>query len=89
MRRPLANGHGAIEEISLYDLLKNQFSSEVDARAAEIELGRYKWEPFKKNNPQLVTTFRSNIERLMKRAQKIDSFTQMRIIRNALPNNIK
>ena len=89
MKRPIVHGNGGIEEISQYELLKKQFSREVDARAAEIELGKYKWELFKKNNSQSVTAFRTHTEGLMKRAQKTDSFTKMRIIRNALPNNIK
>ena len=31
----------AIHEVSLYELLKEQFSGEVDARTTEIELGKF------------------------------------------------
>ncbi|KAF8440592.1 hypothetical protein BGX38DRAFT_1332112 [Terfezia claveryi] len=46
MKRPIPDGSRNIEEVSLYELLKKQFSGEVDARAAEIELGKYHWDPF-------------------------------------------
>ncbi|KAF8436723.1 hypothetical protein BGX38DRAFT_1262386 [Terfezia claveryi] len=38
MKRPISDGSGNVEEVSLYELLKKQFSGEVDARAVEIEL---------------------------------------------------
>ena len=60
----------------------------LDARTAEIELGKHKWVPSTKA-AQSTTAFRTHIERLMKRARKPDAFTRMRIIRNALPNAIK
>ena len=43
----IEQGNIDVMEISLYDLLKEQFSGEVDARTAEVELKKYKWEPFK------------------------------------------
>ncbi|KAF8456997.1 hypothetical protein BGX38DRAFT_893005 [Terfezia claveryi] len=90
MKKPILDGRGNIEEVSLYELLKKQFSREVDARAAEIELGRYHWDPFKRGgSTESVTAFRTHIERLMKRAKKTDEFNRMRCIRNALPTNIK
>ena len=44
-----ALGSGTMNEVSLYLLLKEQFSGEVDARTAEIELGKFQWEPFKQD----------------------------------------
>ncbi|KAF8419497.1 hypothetical protein BGX38DRAFT_1260031 [Terfezia claveryi] len=42
MDEPVLQGNGDVVEISLFDLLKEQFSGEVDARTAEVELKRYK-----------------------------------------------
>lgn len=88
MKTPVDNGHGTVVEVSMYDLMKSYFSGEVDARTAEIELGKFKWEPFKKDGLSLIA-FRTSIERLLKRAQKTSTFEKVRSIRNALPQNIK
>lgn len=42
MRNPVANCTGGTVGTSMFELLKTQFSGEVDARTAEIELGKYK-----------------------------------------------
>jgi len=41
-RRGLENGNGTTVEVSLYELIKSQFSGEIDARTAEIELGKFR-----------------------------------------------
>jgi len=57
----VVNDHGEIEEISFLELLRKQFSGEVDAGTAEIELCKYKWEPFKKSNQtQSVSAVRTH-----------------------------
>lgn len=57
----MVNDHGEIEEISFLELLRKQFSGEVDAGTAEIELCKYKWEPFKKSNQtQSVSAVRTH-----------------------------
>lgn len=90
MKRPLDNGNGTIAEVSLYDLLKKQFSGEIDARQAEIELGKFKWDPFKKDKDVLsVVAYRTTVERLLKRTQKTSTFDRIRCIRNTLPDSIK
>ncbi|RPB24215.1 hypothetical protein L211DRAFT_879868 [Terfezia boudieri ATCC MYA-4762] len=83
MEERVLRGNGDVVETSLFDLLQQQFSGEVDARTTEVELKKYKWEPFKKGG-QLVTGFKTHIERLMKRAQKTGSFERIHYIRNVL-----
>ena len=82
MRRAL--GSGTVNEVSLYLLLKEQFNGEVDARTAEIELGKFRWEPFKKDGLS-VMAFQTTIDQLLRRAQKTSQFDRIRCIRNALP----
>lgn len=45
-------------EVSLFDLLNAHFSSDMDAREAELELERFRWKPFDKDTPMNVTVFR-------------------------------
>ena len=81
-----------IVEVSLYDLLLAQFSPETDSRAAEIELGKFKWEPFKKvagKPPLSFISYRSHVERLLRRANKTSAFEKVRCIRNTLPKDFK
>ena len=53
-----------IVEVSLYDLLKEHFNSDLYAREAELELERFCWEPFKKDGMN-VTVFRGHVDCLM------------------------
>lgn len=81
-----------IVEVSLYDLLLAQFSPETDSRAAEIELGTFKWEPFKKvdgKTPLSFISYRSYMERLLRRANKTSAFERVRCIRNTLRKDFK
>lgn len=89
MPRPIDNGNGTTVEVSLFELLQKKFCGDMDARVAEIELGRYKWEPFKRDNTVNLISFRTSIERLLKRAQKTSVFERIRHIRNSLPAEIK
>jgi len=82
MKTPLPNGHGNTVEVSLYDLIRKQFSGEIDARTAEIELGKFHWEPFKKDGLSVVA-FRTAIDRLLKRARKTSQFERIRCIATA------
>jgi len=78
MKTPLPNGHGNTVEVSLYDLIRKQFSGEIDARTAEIELGKFHWEPFRKDGLGLsVVAFRTAIDRLLKRAGKTSQFERI------------
>ena len=79
-----ALGSGTVNEVTLYLLLKEQFSGEVDARTAEIELGKFRWEPFKKDGLS-VMAFQTTIDQLLRSAQKTSQFDRIRCIRNALP----
>ncbi|KAF8422216.1 hypothetical protein EV426DRAFT_670900 [Tirmania nivea] len=89
MQRPPRNGvPDGLEEVSLRDLLKKQFSADVDAREAELELERFMWKPFGAKGMN-VTVVRGHIERLMKRAGKVGSFQRVRCIRNCLPQKFR
>ena len=77
-------GSGTVNEVLLYLLLKEQFSGKVDARTAEIELGKYRWEHFKKGGLS-VMAFQTTIDEWLGRSQKITQFDGIRCIRNALP----
>ncbi|RPB26196.1 hypothetical protein L211DRAFT_847353 [Terfezia boudieri ATCC MYA-4762] len=51
------------------------FSSKVDARTAEIELGKFKWEAYTaKKDTMTVAVFRTTIECLIKRVGKTIQF---------------
>lgn len=90
MQRPPSDGVPAgLVEVSLRDLLKKQFSADVDAREAELELERFMWKPFDPKESMNVTVARGHIERLMKRAGKTGSFQRVRCIRNCLPQKFK
>lgn len=87
--RPVANSiPEGIVEVSLFDLLKEHFNSDMDSREAELELERFRWKPFEKNGMN-VTVFRGHVERLMKRANTTGAFARVRAIRNCLPQKIK
>ena len=76
-------------EVSLFDLLNAHFSSDMDAREAEVELERSRWKPFDKDTPMNVTVFRSHVERLLKRAGITAAFPRIRAVRNCLPPKFK
>ena len=77
-------------EVSLYDLLREHFSGDMDAREAELELGRFRWKPFDRDDKGMnVIVFWGHVERLMKRAGLTLSFPRIRAIRNCLPPRFK
>jgi len=74
MKRPVNGGIPiGVEEVSLFDLLKKQFSSDMDAREAELELECFKWKPFEHNGMNVMVVC-GHIKRLMKRAGLVGSF---------------
>ena len=56
-----------IAEVSLYDLLHDHFSTDMDAQKAELELERFLWKPFRKDYMDVVV-FRDHVEWLLWRA---------------------
>jgi len=90
MKTPLPNGYGNTVEVSLYDLIRKQFSGEINARTAEIELRKFHWEPFRKDGLGLsVVAFRTAIDHLLKRAGKTSQFERIRCIRNCLLSSMR
>lgn len=76
--------------MSLYDLFQEHFSGDMDAREAELELGRFRWKPFDRDDKGMnVIVFRGHVERLMKRAGLTLSFPRIRTICNCLPPRFK
>lgn len=76
-------------EVSLYDLLQEHFSSDMDAQKAELELERFTWKPFGKDSMDVVV-FRDHVERLLWRAgMNARSFQRIRAIRDCLPAKFK
>ena len=51
----------SVTEVSLYDLLHEHFSSDMDAQKAELELERFAWKPFGKDGMDVVV-FRDHVE---------------------------
>ncbi|KAF8417601.1 hypothetical protein EV426DRAFT_359937 [Tirmania nivea] len=76
-------------EVSSRDLLKKQFSADINAREAELELECFMWKPFDHKESMNVMVVREHIERLMKTAGKTGSFQWVRCIRNCLPQKFK
>ena len=77
-----------VTEVSLYDLLRAHFNTDMDAREAELELERFRWKPFEKDGMN-VTVLRGHVERLMKRAGISGTFQRIRTVRNCLPPKFK
>ena len=71
-------------EISLYDLLVEQFDPTVDAQQAELELDAYRWNPLVKKALGIIP-FRGHITRLCIRAGKTGWGLRGKCIRNTFP----
>ena len=81
-----------IVEVSLYDLLRDHFSTDMDAQKAELELERFVWKPFDKEKGMDMVVFRDHVERLLWRAGIMGDerkFQRIRAIRNCLPPKFK
>ena len=59
-----------IVEVSLYDLLRDHFNTDMDAQKAELELERFVWQPFDKDKDKGmdVVVFKDHVEHLLRRA---------------------
>ena len=73
-----------VVEVSLYDLLHDHFSSDMDALKAELELERFTWKPFGKDGMDVVV-FGDYVERLLWHAGVNARFQRIRVIRDCLP----
>ena len=72
-------------EVSLYDLLVQQFDPSVDAQQVEIELESYRWNLLDKKALSVVP-FRGHISRLCTRAGKTGWALSSKSIRNTFPD---
>ncbi|KAF8420017.1 hypothetical protein BGX38DRAFT_1272351 [Terfezia claveryi] len=77
-----------VVEVSLYDLLVQQFDSTIDAQQAELELEAYRWNPFDKKALGVVP-FRGHVTRLCTRAGKAAWGSKCKAIRNTFPDWLK
>ena len=73
-----------VVEVSLYDLLVQQFDPTVDAQQAELELANYRWNPLEKNALGVIP-FRGHVSRLCSRAGKTGWAMKGIAIRNTFP----
>ena len=74
-----------VVEVSLYDLLVQQFDPTVDAQQAELELASYRWNPLEKNALGVIP-FRGHVSRLCTRAGKTGWAMKGIAIRNTFPD---
>jgi len=74
-----------VVEVSLYDLLVQQFDPSVDAQQVEIELESYRWNLLDKKALSVVP-FRGHISRLCTRAGKTGWALSSKSIRNTFPD---
>ena len=74
-----------VVEISLYDLLVQQFDPTVDAQQAELELASFRWNPLDKNALGVIP-FRGHVTRLCSRAGKTGWAMKGIAIRNTFPD---
>ena len=74
-----------VVEVSLYDLLVQQFDPTVDAQQAELELASYRWNPLEKNALGVIP-FRGHVSRLCTRASKTGWAMKGIAIRNTFPD---
>ena len=80
-----------VVEVSLYDLLYDHFSSDMDTLKAELELERFVWKPFGEDSMDVVV-FKDHVEGLLWRAGitgSSRSFQRIRTIRDCLPPMFK
>ncbi|KAF8442690.1 hypothetical protein BGX38DRAFT_1144067 [Terfezia claveryi] len=75
-------------EVSLYDLLVQQFDPTIDAQQAELELVSYRWNPLDKKALGVVP-FRGHVTRLCTRAGKTAWGSKCKSIRNTFPDWLK
>ena len=73
-----------VVEVSLYDLLVQQFDPNVDAQQAELELATYRLNPLEKNALEVIP-FHGHVSRLCSRAGKTGWAMKGIAIRNTFP----
>lgn len=77
-----------VVEVSLFELLEQQFDPTVDAQHAELELDRYRWNPLDKKSLGVIP-FRGHVNRLCSRAGKSGWALKGKAIRNTFPDWLK